>query len=192
MEIDFKAPWKRLTMMEALRLHAQLDVSKMSIQEMEKIIHQHKLEHEGLLTWGSGVQTLFEGLVEEKLIQPVHITDHPLETTPLCKKHRKDSRLIERFESFCLGTELCNAYSELNDLILQRTLLEDQAKMLSAGDEEAHPLDEDFLTAMEYGMPPAGGVGIGMDRMAILLTGVESIRDVILFPTMKPREEEKK
>ena len=189
-EIDFKAPWKRLTMIESLRLHAQIDVDTMSVGEMEKLIHKHNLKHEGVLTWGRAVQTLFEGLVEEKLIQPVHIIDHPFETTPLCKKHRKDSRLIERFESFCLGMELSNAYSELNDPILQKELLEDQAKQLRAG-EEAHPFDEDFITAMEYGMPPAGGLGFGIDRMALLLTGQDSIRDVILFPTMKQLPEEK-
>ena len=133
---------------------------------------------------------LFEELAEEHLIQPVHIIDNPKESTPLCKAHRQDPRLIERFESFCLGSEMCNAYSELNDPILQRELLEEQAQQLRAGADEAHPMDEDFVNAMEYGMPPAGGLGFGVDRMAIFLTGVESIRDIILFPTMKPIKED--
>jgi len=190
--IDFKAPWKRMTMMEALKHYADIEVSAMTEKHIRNLVEINALKYEGELTWGKGVQLLFEELVEDKLIQPIHITDHPLETTPLCKKHRTDDRLIERFESFCLGMELCNAYSELNDPILQRTLLEEQSEELGKGDEEAHPLDEDFLTAMEYGMPPAGGLGFGVDRMAIFLTGVGSIRDVILFPTMKPIEEEKK
>ena len=132
---------------------------------------------------------MFEELCEDKLIQPVHIIDHPKESTPLCKEKRGDPELIERFESYCLGGELCNAYSELNDPILQRQLLEEQAKELRGGDEEAHPMDEDFVQAIEYGLPPTGGLGFGIDRMAIVLLGVESIRDVILFPIMRPVQE---
>ncbi len=191
-ELDFKAPWKRLTVVEALKQYADLEVDRMSIEHLRKLLLNKRMEWAGELTWGLGVSKLFEELVEDKLIQPIHIIDHPKETTPLCKIHRQDSRLIERFESFCLGMELSNAYSELNDPIQQRQLLEEQQRQLHSGQEEAHPLDEDFLNALEYGMPPAGGLGLGIDRMVMLLTGQDSIRDVILFPTMKPVEGEEK
>ncbi len=192
--LDFKAPWKKMTMIDALKHYANLDVARMPLNHLQTLLEKNNIAWEGELTWGLGVMRLFEELVEEKLVQPVHITDHPLETTPLCKRHRRDPRLIERFESFCLGMELCNAYSELNDPLLQRELLEKQAAQLRRGSEEAHPMDEDFLNSLEYGMPPAGGLGFGIDRMAVLLTGVDSIRDVIFFPTMRPlpEEEEKK
>lgn len=139
-------------------------------------------------SWGNYVLSLFEHYCEEKIEQPTFVIDHPIESTPLCKLHRKDKtgRLIERFEPFCMGAELANAYSELNDPILQRSLLEEQQFQLSKGDQEANPLDEDFLNAIEIGMPPTGGLGIGIDRMIILLTEQESIRDIIPFPFMKP------
>jgi lysyl-tRNA synthetase class 2 len=139
------------------------------------------------------VQAIFEHFCEEKIEQPTFIINHPLETTPLCKLHRNDKlcRTIERFEPFCMGAELGNAYSELNDPIMQRKLLEEQQKMLAKGDEEANPLDEDFINAIEIGMPPTGGLGLGIDRMVMLLTGQESIRDVLLFPFMKPETENK-
>jgi len=192
--IDFKAPWRRLSMLDALKEYGNIDAYKMSREDLLDLVSQHGIEFDGDFTWGLGVQLLFEELAEEHLIQPTHIIDHPKESTPLCKAHRDDPRLIERFESFCLGAELCNAYSELNDPVLQRKLLEEQAAQLRAGNEEALPMDEDFVNAIEYGMVPAGGLGFGIDRMAIMLTGVESIRDVIFFPTMKPlpEEEEKK
>jgi lysyl-tRNA synthetase, class II len=189
-EIDFKAPWKRLSMSDAIKKHIKIDVTKMSEKDIKKLVDKHKIEYGSQFTWGLGVQLLFEEFVEDQLVQPVHIIDHPKESTPLCKTYRKDPRLIERFESFCLGMEISNAYSELNDPILQRELLECQAKELRAGSEEAHPMDEDFINAMEYGMPPAGGLGFGIDRMAVILTGVSSIKDVILFPTTKPIVEE--
>jgi len=190
--IDFKTPWKRMTMMEAIHKYADIDVSKMTEKHLLNLVEEHKIEYDQEFSWGLGVQLLFEELVEDKLIQPIHITDHPKETTPLCKPHRKDSRLIERFESFCLGMELSNGYSELNDPILQKQLLEQQAQELRAGAEEAHPMDEDFVKAIEYGMAPTGGLGFGIDRMVVLLTGQDAIRDVILFPTVKPANEENK
>ena len=136
---------------------------------------------------GKYVIAIFEGMCENNFVQPTFIIDHPREATPLCKQHRKDVRLIERFEPFCCGMELANAYTELNDPLVQRELLLEQAKLLRGGDDEANPFDEDFVEAMEHGMPPTGGLGIGLDRMAMLLLGQESIRDVILFPTMKPK-----
>lgn len=188
-ELNFKAPWTRMTMLDSIKEFAQIDASSMSVKEMKKILTDKKVEWDGELSWGLGVQLLFEEFVEDKLIQPIHIIDHPKESTPLCKKHREDDRLIERFESFCLGMEVSNAYSELNDPVEQRRLLEEQAEQLRAGAQEAHPMDEDFAQAIEYGMPPAGGLGFGIDRMAVILCGVDSIRDVILFPTVKPQQE---
>ncbi len=187
--LDFKTPWKRMTMLEAIKKYAKIDASKMSVKHLQHLITENKWEYEEPLTWGKGVQLIFEELVEDKLVQPIHILDHPQETTPLCKSKRGDERLIERFESFCLGMEISNAYSELNDPLRQRELLEQQASQLRAGSQEAHPMDDDFIQAIEYGMPPAGGLGFGIDRMAVILTGVDAIRDVILFPTVKPREE---
>ncbi|MBU0461835.1 MAG: lysine--tRNA ligase, partial [Nanoarchaeota archaeon] len=185
-ELDFKAPWKRMTMLEAIEKHAGIDVSNMDDDELKNVLRNYNIEYEEDFSWGAGVQRIFEDLVEDKLIQPIHITDHPKESTPLCKLHRDDPRLIERFESFCIGMELTNAYSELNDPVMQRRLLEEQAAMLRGGAEEAHPMDEDFVQSIEYGMTPTGGLGMGIDRMAMLLTSSESIRDVILFPIMKP------
>jgi lysyl-tRNA synthetase class 2 len=190
-EIDFKAPWPRMTMADSLKNFAGIDVSKADRDELEQLMINYSVEYEGDFTKGLAIQLLFEALVEEKLIQPIHITDHPYETTPLCKQHRSNPELIERFESYCLGAELCNAYSELNNPLVQRKLLEEQAEELRGGAEEAHPMDEDFIESIEYGMPPTGGLGFGIDRMAIVLIGAESIRDVILFPTMKPAAEEK-
>jgi len=186
-EIDFKTPWKRMTMAEAIKKYAKIDVNKMVEADFKKFINKEKIEVKGN-SWGNYVCAIFEHFCEEKLIQPTFIIDHPCESTPLCKEHRNDSecRIIERFEPFCLGTELGNAYSELNDPLKQKELLEIQQKKLSKGDEEANPYDEDFVNALEIGMPPTGGLGLGIDRMIILLTGQDSIRDVILFPFMKP------
>ena len=189
--LDFKRPWKRMTMAEAIKKYAEIDVLKRSASELKKFVEKNHVEckDEG---WGWLVQAIFEHFCEKQLIQPTFITDHPKETTPLCKKHRKDERLIERFEAFCMGTELANAYSELNDSRIQRKLFEEQLKRKKEGDEEAHPFDSDFLEALEYGMPPTGGLGIGIDRMIMLLTNSESIRDIILFPFMKPEAREEK
>lgn len=184
-EIDFKKPWKRMTMLEAVKKFAKVDAGKMSYKELIQFCEKNKVELKGK-TWGWAVQSIFEHFCENKLEQPTFIIDHPAETTPLCKVHRKDSRLIERFEPFCMGAELGNAYSELNDPVLQKKLLEEQQKQLSEGDAEANPYDEDFVNALEIGMPPTGGLGLGIDRMIMLLTGQESIRDVLLFPFMKP------
>lgn len=186
-EIDFKKPWKRMTMAEAIKKFAGIDVLKMSEKELKVFVEKNHVEKKGD-SWGWYMQSIFEHFCEEKLEQPIFIIDHPVETTPLCKIHRGDKtgRLIERFEPFCMGAELANAYSELNDPVLQRTLLEDQEKELAKGNEEANPYDEDFVNALEIGMPPTGGLGIGIDRMTMLLTGQESIRDVLLFPFMKP------
>jgi len=191
--IDFKRPWKRMTMTEAIKKFAGIEVDKMSDKEILDFADKNKVEIKED-NWGWAVQGIFEHFCEDKIEQPTFILDHPLETTPLCKTHRNEKmcRLIERFEPFCMGAELGNAYSELNDPELQRVLLEGQQKALKKGDEEANPLDEDFINAIETGMPPTGGLGVGIDRMVMLLTGQDTIKDVILFPFMRPMEDDKK
>jgi lysyl-tRNA synthetase class 2 len=189
--IDFKKPWKRMTMREAIKKFTGIDVEGKSEKELMKFADKNKIEVKEKC-WGWIVQAIFEHFCEGKIEQPTFILDHPLETTPLCKTHRDEKlcHLIERFEPVCMGAELGNAYSELNDPLIQRKLLEEQQKMLKKGDEEANPLDEDFIQAIEIGMPPTGGIGLGIDRMVMLLTGQDSIRDVILFPFMKPESKE--
>ena len=157
----------------------------MNDKELFKLKDKYKLEHKGKLTRGWMIQLLFEHFAEENLINPTFIIEHPKETTPLCKVSRKNPELIERFELFIAGMEISNGYSELNNPILQRKLLEEQAKELKQGFEEANPMDEDFVRAIEQGMPPTSGVGIGIDRLAMILTQVNSIKDIILFPMMK-------
>lgn len=192
-EIDFKAPWKRMTMKESIREYAGIDFDSMSDQELCALLVQEKMDPKELAKCSRGLlmQHIFETKVEHHLIQPHHIIDHPIETTPLCKPHRnpadRKQGLIERFESFVNTKELANAYSELNDPILQRTLLEEQAARKDAGDEEANPMDEEFLEAICQGMPPTGGLGIGIDRLVMLFTNSHSIRDVLYFPLMRPQ-----
>ncbi len=189
--LEFKKPWKRMTMAEAISKYAKIDVLKTDEKKLLQFADKNKVEYKHK-SWGWLVKAIFDHFCEKELIQPIFITDHPRETTPLCKAHRKDARLIERFEPFCMGTELGNAYSELNNPIIQKELLQEQQKRLSKGDEEANPYDEDFVNAIEVGMPPTGGMGLGIDRMIILLTNAASIKDVILFPFMKPEKEENK
>jgi lysyl-tRNA synthetase class 2 len=185
-KFDVKAPWRRMTMEQALKKYVSIDVDKMDDSQLKETMRGYNVEYEGDWSRGLGITLLFEELVEDKLIDPVFIIDHPKESTPLCKAKRGNVDLIERFEPYICGMEIGNAYSELNDPILQRKLLEDQAKQLRSGDEEAHPMDEDFVESMEYAMPPTGGLGLGIDRMVMLMTDSPSIRDVILFPFMKP------
>ncbi|MEK6849284.1 MAG: lysine--tRNA ligase, partial [Nanoarchaeota archaeon] len=191
-EIDVKKPWKRLTMHNALKEFAQIDVDKLGDENLKHELQSHKLELPKPWSRGAAIAELFK-LCEPHLIQPVFITDHPIETTPLCKPLRNGNKaLVERFEPFINGNEIGNAYSELNDPVLQRELLEEQARQLKTGSTEAHPMDEDFMRAIEHGMPPTGGLGLGIDRMVMLFTNQASIRDIILFPTMKPLDEVKK
>lgn len=191
--INMKAPWPRLTMKEAIKEFAKLDVDHLSDHEMRKLLEESghvapdKLKN---LSRGLLIAALFEVKAESHLIQPHHIIDHPIETTPLCKLHRnskeREEGIVERFESFILGGEICNAYTELNDPELQRELLEQQNLRREKGDEEASPLDEEFIESICQGMPPTGGVGIGIDRLVMLFTNSHSIRDVLYFPWMKP------
>ncbi len=185
-EIDLKAPWARVTMLDSIKEHTGIDASTMGEDELKEFIQEKNVEFDAEENWGNFVLAIFEHFCEDKYDNPTFIIDHPEESTPLCKKHKEDPRLIERFEPFCCGAELANAYSELNDPIHQRKLLEDQARQLKEGNEEANPIDEDFLEAIEQGMPPTGGLGIGIDRMAMIILGQESIRDILFFPTMKP------
>lgn len=191
--LDFQAPWQRLTMVEAIEKWGGFDPMAHSEEQLRATLLEHLPQKEELLRKmprGLLIQELFETLCEHHLIQPTHILDHPIETTPLCKPHRdpawRKEGFVERFESFVLGAELCNSYSELNDPELQRRLFEDQSAQQAAGNEEAHPFDEDFLEALCQGMPPAGGLGIGIDRLIMLFTKAESIRDVLYFPLMRP------
>ncbi len=187
-EMDFKTPWKRMTMFEAIKKHADLDVEKMSEAELKKKIRELKLE---IGSKDEMINSIFEELVEKKIIQPTFITDYPLTICPLTKVHRKNPGLVERFEAFVNGTEIANAYSELNDPVEQDKRFSMQEEKRKKGKEESHPKDRDFVEAMHYGMPPCGGVGIGVDRLVMFLTNQHSIRDVIPFPFMKPIEENK-
>ena len=191
--IDLKTPWKRMTMKQSIAEYGNIDVDHLTDDELKERLAGCGLAPEKLdMTRGKLIALLFEEVAEPHLIQPHHITDHPIETTPLCKPHREKAQreegLVERFESFFLGIECCNAYSELNDPELQRTLLEQQHEMRLAGDDEASPLDEEFIEAVCQGMPPTGGFGIGIDRLCMLFTGATSIRDIVLFPVMRPEE----
>lgn len=192
LHIDLKAPWKRMTMCEAIHEYAHINIDEKSDEELKTLLKEKtKIDPKEIdkATRGILISFVFEEFAEEKLIQPHHITDHPIETTPLCKLHRdpkqKEKKIVERFESFMMGSEVCNSYSELNDPVLQRTLLEEQAMLRESGDEEAHPLDEEFIEAICQGMPPASGVGIGIDRLVMLFANSRSIRDVLFFPMMK-------
>nr|MBA4404721.1 lysine--tRNA ligase [Nanoarchaeum sp.] len=184
-KISLKKPWQKLTMYESLKKYAKIDVEKLSDNEIKKLIKEHKIE---LPEYNRGwaINYLFEELVESQLIQPTFITDYPKETSPLCKEKRGNPELIERFEFFINGHEFGNAYSELNNPIIQKELLEKQEKERLKGDQEANPMDKDFILALEHGMPPAGGLGIGVDRLVMLLTNSTTVREVIAFPTMKP------
>ncbi len=183
---DLKPPWPRLTCKEALKKFADFDVDALSDEALQNELKKSAVELKGHYLRGLAIKALFEARCEEKLAGPVFITDFPKESTPLCKTHRGDPSLVEQFEPYINGWEVGNAYSELNDPLAQRKLLEEQVERGRGGEDETHPLDEDFLRALEYGMPPTGGVGIGIDRMVMLLTDSPNIKDVLLFPLMKP------
>ena len=193
MVIDFAKPWIRISMKDAIKKYAGYDVDTMSDSDMKVLLlKEAKVDPKEVepATRGAMIAMIFEEFAEKFLDEPHHILDHPIETTPLCKLHRdptlRKEGFVERFESFIMRREMCNSYTELNDPELQRDLLVDQAKKKEAGDLEASPLDEEFLEAICQGMPPTGGVGIGIDRLVMLFTNAESIRDVLLFPLMKP------
>ena len=186
-EIDVTPPWPRLTMAEAVKKYTgeDFDACK-TLEDARAIADKLKVEYGEFDGFGKILSNCFDAYVEEHLIQPVHITRHPIEVSPLSKLDPTDSRYTIRFESYIYGRELANGFSELNDPIDQRKRFELQVEERKHGDDEAHPIDEDFLTALEYGMPPTGGLGIGLDRLFMLMTNSASIRDVLLFPAMKP------
>jgi len=184
-EINFAPPWKRVTMYEAIREHTGKDLRGKSEDELTKIAHSLHVDLEPGAGTGTIIDEIFSAKVEPHLIQPTFITDYPMEMSPLAKKHRTEPGLVERFEVIVNGQELCNAFSELNDPLDQRRRFEEQMKLRARGNEEAQPLDEDYLRALEYGMPPTAGLGIGIDRLTMILTNQDSIRDVIFFPQMK-------
>jgi lysyl-tRNA synthetase, class II len=188
-EIDLTPPWNRMTMVDAVKQFTGVDFDIIATDEEAKSVAIEKHTHiEGNLTKGEILNLMFEEFVEENLIQPTFIMDYPVEVSPLTKRKPDKPELTERFELFITGREMANAYSELNDPIDQKGRFMNQMKKREAGDEEANMIDDDFLNALEYGMPPTGGLGIGIDRLIMLLTDSYSIRDVLLFPTMKPRE----
>lgn len=186
-ELDFSRGWKRMTMAEAVKQYSGLDFMAMDGEQALAAVKAAGFEPEkGKESWGDLMSMVYDATVEENLIQPTFITDYPVEISPLAKRKPSDPRLTERFECFVYGRELCNAFSELNDPIDQRGRFERQVELRNAGDDEANMMDEDFLCALEYGMPPTGGMGMGIDRLVMFLTDSASIRDVLLFPTMKP------
>jgi len=184
-EIDLTPPWQVMTMYEALDRLAGLKIKQMDDTEIQSILHQADLEVPGGYNRGLAIAKVFEHYCEDHLTQPTFITDYPKETVPLCKTHRSAPELIERFELYIYRMEMANAYTELNDPIIQEQLFKQEAERRDLGDEQAHPYDADFVEALRYGMPPTGGLGIGIDRLVMILTGEASIKEVILFPMMK-------
>lgn len=186
-EICLKAPWKRITMIDAVKKYADVDFNEIDTDEKAREIAREKgIEVHENDTWGKLLSEMFEEFCEEHLVEPTFVIGHPVEVSPLAKRNPKDPRLTQRFEAFINTWEFANAFSELNDPIDQRQRFEAQVAEKAAGDDEAHPMDSDFINAIEVGLPPTGGLGIGVDRMIVLLTDQPSIRDVLLFPTMKP------
>ena len=186
-EIDLSKPFERITMIDAVKKYANIDFNEIKTdEEAKKLADEHHIEYEAHHKKGDIISLFFEEFCEDKLVQPTFVMDHPIEISPLTKKKPDNPELVERFELFINGWEMCNAYSELNDPIDQRERFKAQEEAFAAGDEEANHTDEDFLNALSIGMPPTGGIGYGIDRLVMLLTDSPAIRDVILFPTMKP------
>lgn len=186
--INFKRPWKRFTMYEAIHHFTGVDISQMDETALRETCKQLQVPADATMGKGKLIDQIFGEKCEHQLIQPTFITDYPLEMSPLAKKHRSKPGLVERFEAICNRKEICNSFSELNDPIDQRARFEEQLELGKRGDEEAMTLDEDFLRALEYGMPPTAGLGIGIDRLAMVMTNSPSIQDVIFFPQMKPEK----
>ena len=190
--IDMEKPFRRMTMIDAIKEYAGVDFSTVtSDEEAKALADQHHVEYEARHKRGDIINLFFEEFCEEHMIQPTFVMDHPIEISPLTKKKPDQPELVERFELFIYGREMCNAYSELNDPIDQRERFAAQEEAFAAGDEEANHTDEDFLNALEIGMPPTGGIGYGIDRLVMLLTDSQAIRDVLLFPTMKSLDAKK-
>lgn len=186
--IDFKRPWKRFTMFEAIQQFTGYDVSGMDEAALRTVAQALKIPVEGTMAKGKIIDEIFGTMCEPYLIQPTFVTDYPVEMSPLAKRHRSNPMLTERFEVICNGKEICNGFSELNDPIDQQKRLEEQRALGERGDEEAMPVDHDFIRALRYGMPPTVGVGIGIDRLTMIMTNSNSIQDVLFFPQMRPEK----
>jgi lysyl-tRNA synthetase class 2 len=189
-EVDLTPAWRRVSMTDLIREAVGIDfTAQMSDEEAHRLAKEHKVPVEPHMTFGHIVNAFFETFVEHTLIQPTFVTGHPVAISPLAKKNAQDPRFTDRFELFIVAREHANAFTELNDPIDQRQRFEAQLQEKAAGNDEAHEMDEDFIRALEYGMPPTGGLGIGVDRLVMLLTDSPSIRDVLLFPHMRERGE---
>ena len=185
--VDLAEPWPCVTMVDLIREHVGVDIRpSIDVASARAVLDRLELSYRD--EWGAGRLTheVYDQLVEPRLVRPTFVLDHPRETSPLARTHRDDPTLVERFEVVANGSELANAYSELNDPIDQRAPPRDRGPRRAAGDAEAGTVDEDYLRALEYGLPPTGGLGIGIDRLTMLLAGVSSIREVVLFPTLRP------
>jgi len=191
-EIDFKAPYKRITMLDAIKEFTGFDIAGMNEDELRDVCNKLGIEHDPTMGKGKLIDEIFGEKCEGHFIQPTFVMDYPIEMSPLTKRHRNNPQLTERFELIVNGKELANAYSELNDPIDQRERFEEQLRLSEKGDDEAMYIDQDFLRALEYGMPPTAGMGIGMDRLTMLLTGQTTIQEVLLFPQMRPEKTVKK
>ena len=187
-QIDFKRPWKRYTMYEAIHEFTGIDISTFEEAQLKQACHTLHVPMDDTMGKGKLIDQIFGEKCEPFMIQPTFITDYPLEMSPLAKKHRSKAGLVERFEAICNGKEMCNSFTELNDPIEQRKRFEEQLELGKRGDAEAMTLDEDFLRALEYGMPPTAGLGIGIDRLSMIMTNSHSIQDVLFFPQMKPEK----
>lgn len=190
-EINFAGPYEKLTMYESIQKYTGIDVSAMTEEELSAACKGYNIEVNASMGRGKLIDELFSEKVEANLIQPTYITDYPLEMSPLAKKHRTKDGLVERFELFVNGKEIANAYSELNDPIDQKERFEDQLKLAARGDDEAMAMDDDFVRALEYGMPPTSGLGIGIDRLVMLMTNQSTIQEVLFFPQMRPEKKAK-
>lgn len=189
-QVSFKSPWNRVSMIDELQKEIGLNVLEASVEDLKQAVkdNNYDIDLKKIETKGKLIDELFGAAVEEKLIQPTFVVDYPLEISPLAKKHRSKEGLVERFEGYVLGREICNAFSELNDPIDQKSRFMDQMDQREQGDDEAHQIDEDYVRALEFGMPPTAGLGVGIDRLTMLFTNQPSIRDVILFPHMRPEK----
>ncbi|MEQ9007342.1 MAG: amino acid--tRNA ligase-related protein, partial [Ekhidna sp.] len=189
--INFQRPWKRFTMFEAIEHFTGIDISEMDEAELRATAKKLEVPLDETMAKGKIIDEIFGEKCEPLLIQPTFITDYPVEMSPLTKKHRSKEGLVERFEAICNGKEIMNSYSELNDPVDQRERFEEQLELGKRGDDEAMTLDEDFLRALEFGMPPTAGVGLGIDRLSMIMTNSNSIQDVLFFPQMRPEVKSK-
>ena len=184
-EVDLSGKWPRISMVKLVKQHLDIDYEVVTDNELKDLLKKNNLKAEGVWSKGLAFFTLFDHLVSHKLVEPTWVIDYPKEVSPLSKQHRDDDRFVERFEGYIGGREIFDGWSEINDPLDQRARFENEQKNLKAGNAEAQPTDEDFLEALEYGMPPLGGIGIGIDRLVMFLTNTWSIRETIAFPTLK-------